>query len=140
MDHQLLQPNELIESIAYCGLICRLCFRAHECSGCKSAVNLCEQNCADAGCFQKNCCEQSGYSGCWECAELEDCTEGIYSLGNMSKIKAFALCIRQDGIEAFAQDVLQNERRGISVEKGKDYDGLPISQVLEKLRTGKTSN
>ena len=134
-----MQPAELIESIAYCGLICRLCFRAHECSGCKSAVNLCDHNCADAGCYQKNCCEQHGYAGCWECTKLANCMKGIYSLGEISKIKAFALCIQQDGIEAFAQYVLDNEKRGLSVEKGKDYDGLPIPQVLNKLRTGKTS-
>ena len=40
-------------------------------------------------------------------------------------------------MQAFAQYVLRNEKQGLSVEKGKDYDGLPISLVLEKLRTGK---
>jgi hypothetical protein len=131
-----MNPNELIESIAYCGLICRLCFRAQECSGCKSPVNLCEHNCADEGCYQKNCCERQGFAGCWECSQLADCTEGIYSLGEMSKIKAFAICIQQDGAKAFAAYVLRNEQRGISVEKGKDYDGLPIPGVLRRLRTG----
>ena len=139
MNKYIPEPIKLIESIAYCGLICRLCFRAHECSGCKSAVNLCEYNCADKGCYQKVCCERHGFAGCWECADLVGCTEGIYSLGDRSKIKAFALCIQQEGVEAFAKYVLRNEGRGISVEKGKDYDDLPIPQVLTLLKMGEIS-
>ena len=131
---------QLMDSIAYCGLICKLCFRAQECDGCKTPKNLCEKNCADDGCFQKQCCEQKGYHGCWECTELRDCTEGIYSLGEMSKIKAFALCIQQDGMQAFAAYVLRNEAAGLSVEKGRDYDGLPIPVVLQLLRNGRIRN
>lgn len=132
-----LTSDQLITSIAYCGLICKLCFRAHECDGCKTPLNLCDKNCADEGCFQKQCCEQHGYIGCWECSRLQDCTEGIYQLGDMSKIKAFALCIQQDGVAAFAGYVLRNEANGLSVEKDRDYDGLPVPRVLSLLRSGK---
>ncbi|MBI9050805.1 MAG: DUF3795 domain-containing protein [Anaerolineaceae bacterium] len=131
-----MASQQLMDSIAYCGLICHLCFRAHECSGCKAPINLCEHNCADEGCFQKLCCEQNGYTGCWECAQLRHCTEGIYQLGEMSKIKAFAICIQEDGLAAFAKYVLRNERAGLSVEKDRDYDGLPIFEVLNLLRLG----
>jgi hypothetical protein len=46
----------LIESIAYCGLVCKLCFQASKCDGCKTKSNICERNLADKGCYQKECC------------------------------------------------------------------------------------
>lgn len=124
-------------SIAYCGLICRLCFRAAECDGCKTARNLCAHNCADEGCYQKECCRVNGLEGCWQCAELAGCEQGIYSLGEYSKVKAFALCIQQDGMDAFTRCVARNQSAGLSVEKGRDYDNLPIPQVLALLRGGR---
>jgi hypothetical protein len=66
--------------------------------------------------------------------DLRDCTQGIYHLGEYSKIKAFAICIREDGINAFVRYVLRNQEKGLSVEKGKDYDGKPIPVVLKMLR------
>lgn len=128
--------EELKQSIAYCGLICRLCFLADKCDGCKSANNRCDRNCSDEGCFQKTCCEQKGYEGCWQCLELHECEQGIFSQGALSKIKAFALCIQEDGVDAFTSYVQRNARAGLSVEKGRDYDGKTISVVLELLRNG----
>jgi hypothetical protein len=127
---------EIQSSIAFCGLICRLCFLAAQCDGCKTANNRCERNLSDEGCFQKSCCQQKGLDGCWQCSDLKDCTQGIYSQGEYSKIKAFALCIQQDGMDAFAADVMRNEAAGLSVEKGRDYDGKLIPVVLRLLRTG----
>lgn len=134
-----MEKETLIQSIAYCGLICRLCFRAGECDGCKTAGNLCEKNCADEGCYQKNCCEQHDFTGCWECPSLADCTQGIYAQGDESKVKAFALCIQQDGAEAFIGYVLRNAVKGLSVEKGRDYDGKSIPKVLRLLKEGRAS-
>jgi hypothetical protein len=131
-----MDKENLMQSIAFCGLICRLCFRAADCDGCRTAQNLCEKNCADEGCFQKGCCVQQGFSGCWECSRLTYCVEGIYQQGEYSKVKAFALCIQQDGMDAFAAYVLRNEARGISVEKGRDYDGKSLPEVLRLLREG----
>lgn len=122
------------ESVAYCGLICRLCFLAEHCDGCKSVNNACDRNRSDQGCFQKNCCERHGYEGCWQCGELYACTEGIYSAGELSKVKAFAICIREDGIDSFVSDILSNMERGLNPEKGKDYDGRPIHTVLSMIR------
>ncbi|HOF34613.1 MAG TPA: DUF3795 domain-containing protein [Spirochaetota bacterium] len=126
--------SELAESIAYCGLICRLCFLADKCDGCKTDKNLCERNCSDEGCFNRSCCESKGLKGCYECAEISACIQGIFSLGDMSKIKAFSICIREDGIESFVSYVISNIKKGLSVEKGKDYDGKCIDEVLKVLR------
>lgn len=127
--------NQLINSIAYCGLICKLCFQASKCDGCKSVDNKCEQDASDKGCFQKNCCKTKSIEGCWECSGIYDCVEGIYSLGNLSKIKAFAICIKEDGKIKFMENVVKNMKKGRSVEKGKDYDNKPIEEVLNMLRS-----
>jgi len=52
----------------------------------------------------------------------------------MSKIKAFSICIREDGIDSFINSVIVNMKKGLSVEKGKDYDGKSIDIVLKMLR------
>jgi hypothetical protein len=128
--------EKLEHSLAYCGLVCALCFRAHECDGCKSANNRCERNCSDEGCFQRECCTKAGRDGCWECGDLSTCTEGIYAQGSMSKIKAFALFVQAHGKRALVQAISANQRRGWSVEKGRDYDGKPIPEVLAMLAQG----
>jgi hypothetical protein len=118
------------ESISYCGLICAFCFQGKECKGCKSKNSLCVHDLSDKGCFQKNCCIQNNFDGCWQCSKLDTCEEGIYSLGNYSKIKAFALCIQSTNKKYFIERILNNMKRGLSVEKGKDYDNKTIKEVL----------
>jgi|SRR5690554_7786372 hypothetical protein len=123
--------NKLIEeSISYCGLICTFCFQGKECKGCKSTNNLCAHDLSDEGCFQKNCCIDNGFDGCWQCSKLVACEEGIYSLGNYSKIKAFALCIQNTNKRYFIERIVNNMKKGLSVEKGKDYDNRTIKEVL----------
>lgn len=130
--------NEAIEqSIAYCGLICAFCFQGEKCKGCKSTDTHCAYDLSDDGCYQKQCCIQKGYDGCWQCRDIVTCEKGIYSLGEYSKIKAFALYIKEQGKGAFIQRICINKDRGLSVEKGKDYDNLPITAVLEMIETGK---
>lgn len=131
-----MNKDDLVGSLAYCGLICRLCFLAEHCDGCKTANNRCERNCSDEGCYQKICCERQAFDGCWQCAELSACEQGIYAQGDYSKVKAFALFIREKGPQAFARAVINNTQRGLSVEKGRDYDGKTIAAVLELLRQG----
>jgi hypothetical protein len=53
----------------------------------------------------------------------------------MSKVKAFATCIQEDGMEQFISYIVKNMEKGLSVEKGKDYDNLLISDVIKLLRT-----
>ncbi|HQQ23155.1 MAG TPA: hypothetical protein PLH15_04890 [Spirochaetota bacterium] len=125
---------ELAEYVSFCGLICRLCFMADKCDGCKADINLCEKNCSDEGCFNRSCCEAKCLKGCYDCSEIYSCTQGIFSLGDMSKIKAFSICIQEDGMDYFINAVVSNMKKGLSVEKGKDYDGKKIDEVLEMLR------
>ena len=129
-----MTSDEVIKSIAYCGLMCKLCFQGAKCRGCKSSNNLCLEDLSDEGCYQKKCCISKGYDGCWQCDEIYTCVEGIYSLGNMSKIKAFAICMKEDGQGYFVEQILKNIERGLSVEKGKDFDNKPIKEVLGMIR------
>ena len=129
-----MEPDSLASSVAYCGLVCRLCFLAARCDGCKTTNNRCDRDCSDVGCFQKNCCVKKGFSGCWECDALESCVEGIYAQGDRSKVKAFAIAIREDGMEGFTGNVRAALKRGLSVEKGKDFDNHTIAEVLAMLR------
>ena len=131
-----MDKNQLIDSIAYCGLICKLCFRSEKCYGCKSTNNECDNNLSDESCFQKECCISKGFSGCWECSDLENCSKGIFSLDNYSKVKAFALFIQKNGTDILINAVINNMKKGLSVKKGKDYDNLKIKKVHELLRRG----
>lgn len=133
--------QEIIEnSIAYCGLICKLCFLREKCDGCKAADNKCERDCSDKGCFNKQCCQGNGFDGCWECSNLENCNNGIFELGDYSKIKAFSIYIQKNGKEDFIQKILRNEKNGLSVEKGRDYDNKSISEVLKLIENGDNTN
>ena len=134
MDESVTDSRKDLEgSIAYCGLVCRLCFLADKCDGCKTQNNRCERNCSDQGCFQKQCCEAGNRDGCWECADIYRCEKGIYSNGN-HKVKAFAIAIREDGKENFISHIMRNIARGRSVEKGKDFDDRSVDEVLAMLR------
>ena len=126
--------DEMMKSLGYCGLMCRLCFQGAKCRGCKSAHNSSQEVLCDEGCYQKKCCIAKGNKGCWQCDDIYTCIEGIYSLGNYSKIKAFAICMKEDGKEFFIDQILKNMERELSVEKGKDYDNKHISEVLNMIR------
>ena len=129
-----------INSLAYCGLICALCFKREKCAGCKNAANNCQCDCSVKDCYQKRCCLAKKINGCWECPDLDKCEKGVYSTGDFSKIKAFAICIKEDGEEKFIEYVLRNTKKGLSVEKGKDYDNKSIKEVLMILRGEENSN
>ena len=123
------ENDKLVDSLAYCGLICALCFRRAKCSGCKKTNN----NCA-ANCYQKGCCLNKNLNGCWECVDIYKCQEGRYSLSNSPKVKAFAICIKEDGANQFIKYILRNNKKGWSVKKGENYDDKAIPEVLSMLR------
>lgn len=55
------------------------------------------------------------------------------------KIRAFIACIKEDGLETFAQYIVQNESRGIVYHRNGivgDYDLDSEDSVLKLLRTG----
>ncbi len=127
--------KEITGSIAYCGLICKLCHLSSVCDGCKSTDNNCPKYLSEEGCFQHECCLKKNLNGCWECEEFP-CDNDMYSIESDQKIKAFARCIKEDGAEQFIQYVLDNKERGIDVAIGKDYDNKTEAEVLKLLRTG----
>jgi len=131
--------KDIIESIAYCGLICKLCHLSDTCGGCKSTTNSCGKYLSEEGCFQHNCCLKKGLNGCWECQEFP-CDKDMYSTDHDPKIKAFARCIKEDGVDQFIQYVLDNKERGMDVSSGKDYDNKTEKEVLSLLRTGILNN
>lgn len=69
-----------VETVAYCGFSCNHCFLGQWCGGCRSVFSCCSY-----GEFQENgkcpnivCCYEKGINGCYECDELENCTNGFY--------------------------------------------------------------
>jgi hypothetical protein len=130
-----MDKQEIIESIGYCGLICKLCLHADECGGCKSTSNTCAKHISEAGCYQLDCCVKKSINGCWECEEFP-CDKDMYSPVNDAKVKAFARCIKDDGAEKFIEYVLVNQKRGLDIRKDKDYDHRTEEEVLNLLRTG----
>lgn len=134
MNQNPLKKTELAESVAYCGLVCRLCFLANACDGCKAVDNRCERDRSDEGCAQKKCCQAKSLSGCWECPTLASCEVGIYGQGKFSKVKAFALCIQGDGLDRFIDGMIGCIQRGLNPEKGKDLDNRTVTETMSLIR------
>ena len=130
-----MDKEKIIESIAYCGLICNLCHLADECEGCRSENNKCGKHLSEAGCFQRSCCIKKKIDGCWDCDEFP-CDKDMYSDRHDPKVKAFARCIREDGIEQFAEFVIKNSKEGLYIRLQGDYDFKTESEVLTLLRNG----
>lgn len=130
-----MDRDRIIKSIAYCGLICELCHQANECDGCKSEKNNCGKHLSEAGCFQRMCCIKKNINGCWECDNFP-CDKDMYSNNHDPKVKAFARCIKEDGVENFINCVLENNKRGLDIKYQGDYDFRNETEVLALLRKG----
>ena len=128
----------VIDSIGYCGLVCKLCHLANECDGCKSSNNCCGKHLSETGCFQYNCCVSKGISGCWECNDFP-CDEDMFSDSHDVRLRAFVRCAKEDGIAKLAEYIVTNQQKGIMYGHNKDYDNLDSEEtVLRLLRTGST--
>lgn len=128
-----INPNQ----VAYCGLVCDLCHLAGKCSGCRTERNICGKHLSEAGCFQRECCIKRHIRGCWECGDFP-CNRDMYSDENDPKVKAFARCIREDGMDRFLSYVHANQKRGVDIRLHGDYDGRTGEEVLVMLRKGFT--
>ncbi len=128
-----MDPQSLIDSIAYCGLVCGKCHQRDTCDGCKNTARLCSRS---AVCFQRSCCLQKSLEGCWDCAEFP-CGQDMHAPPHDLRIRAFVKFIRDEGAEALIDCLLQNERRGIYYGYQRDYDGLESEEaVIRLLKTG----
>ncbi len=133
MRDAIVDKQTLIDSIAYCGLVCGLCHLRDQCDGCKQTARLCARS--DV-CYQRRCCLERGLQGCWECAEFP-CGKDMHSTTHDLRIRAFVAFIQAEGAEALADCLLHNESRGIHYGLGKDYDGKSSeADVIRLLKTG----
>jgi len=127
--------NQIKDSIAYCGLICCLCSPDGSCD-CRKE-NHCGKKASPEGCFQYTCCNERGYSGCWECPDFS-CDKGMFDEEHL-RLKTFVKCIKEDGIENFSRYILKNLENGILYHRNSihgDYDLGTEEEILLLLRTG----
>ena len=129
-------------SIAYCGLICLLCSPDGNCD-CR-IKNRCSKKNSQEGCFQYECCNKHGYSGCWQCPDAP-CDKDMFTpakpgqTSSRRKLRAFITCIKEDGLDAFAQYIMKNTENGIVYHRNGvygDYDLETEEDILHLLRTG----
>jgi hypothetical protein len=100
--------------------------------------------CRDNGCVGKEscknlrCCREKGFSGCWECNEFP-CKRSM--LDNL-RIRAFALFVKENGVEALLDRLQINEEAGIkyhySGQLNGDYD-IPVTEerIIDMIKHGK---
>ncbi|MCI5620486.1 MAG: GNAT family N-acetyltransferase [Lachnospiraceae bacterium] len=94
-----------IDMTAYCGFSCNHCFLGEWCGGCRSVFSCCSYGTLHekGKCPNIACCQEKGIDGCYECADLEQCTKGFYQPDNdgFAACKAQAMFIRKYGKERF---------------------------------------
>jgi hypothetical protein len=93
--------DELSKSVAYCGLVCGLCPPPRACE-CRTSPKP-----SEADCYQRNCCVEKGFDGCWECDEFP-CDKGYFAEGNMWRGLNIASvqCVRDIGKEGLVKLIL----------------------------------
>jgi hypothetical protein len=118
--------EEIRESIAYCGLVCKLCSegKSGQCRGCREKCD---------GCSIKVCAQGKKITGCWECNEYP-CNEKMFI---NKRIRAFVQCAKQEGIHSLATYLKKNCDEGIEYHKTDgsigDYDILDSEAEILKL-------
>ena len=122
----------IAQSIAYCGLVCKLCHVADSCSGCRSVDKCCGMRTSLKGCFQYSCCIEKGIEGCWEC-EFAPCDKGMFSVSRDLRLRAFIRFIKDNSKERIAECLYDNMQKGIYYGHGRDYDNLASEQDVIKL-------
>lgn len=124
--------EEIKNSIAYCGLICKLCHLSSTCDGCKSHSG-CEEW---QDCVHRRCCIEKNINGCWECEEAP-CDKKMFGNGHDIRIRAFIKFMKEEGPEKLIKCLIENEKRGIKYGYQKDYDGKKSEEeVIALLREG----
>lgn len=130
-----MTTEQIKNSISYCGLICCLCHDGGDCN-CKTSNN-CAKAREDEGCYQYNCCRERGYNGCWECPDF-CCGKDLFNQEHL-RLKTFVKCIKEDGIDKFAEYILRNYNNGIEYHTSGyigDYDLETEEEILFLLRNG----
>ena len=112
-----MAERELVDSVAYCGLVCGVCRNAtpekEGCIGCRSGGGA-------EDCYQRKCCVKNGFDGCWECKDFP-CDNGFFAVADEvwgGLCRGCVQSIRNNGIESYVDLVVS--RMGDVVEYG-DY-------------------
>ena len=130
-----MNKEAIISSIAYCGLVCKLCHLANECDGCKATGSKCSANSEkEKGCYHRNCCIDKGIGGCWECEDFP-CTNSMFIGRTSGEVKGFC-SLKDDGVEKFIEYILKNQERGIPYGL-KGYGQMNEEKVVQTLRQSK---
>ena len=128
-----MDKQALVDSIAYCGLVCGRCHLRAECDFCKNTASLCARS---EVCYQRNCCIERELQGCWECVEFP-CGKDMHSTTHDLRIRAFVAFIKAEGAESLVDCLLRNEADGIHYGHGRDYDSKNSEEeVIQLLKTG----
>lgn len=132
-----MDKKVLVESISYCGLICKLCHLADQCDGCKATASHCTNHSEKwGGCYHRSCCIRQNIRGCWECGDFP-CGHDMYSETHDIRLRAFARFLKEEGPEKLIDRIVENQTRGIQYGYQKDYDFKESEEeVLELLLTG----
>lgn len=103
--------KELINTVAYCGLICGACRNTEKgCNGCRSGGG-------DDDCYQRKCCLEKGINGCWQC-DTFPCDKGFFADEEWKGLcRGFVQCIKDKGIEEFIS--LVQSKLGKVIEYGE---------------------
>lgn len=120
--------EEIKDSIAYCGLVCKLCNegKSGQCIGCRGKCN---------GCSIKECAQGRRINGCWECNEFP-CEEGMFK---NKRTKTFVRLAKDEGLYKLAEYLKKNSDKGVQYHKADgsqgDYDILDNEeQILQLLK------
>jgi hypothetical protein len=124
-----MNHKEIIDSIAYCGLVCALDSCFENCNGCKSGTG-----CGDDKCVQRECCIIRGLNGCWECDDFP-CGKGYFANEETSKGQ-FIGCVRyikEFGFDKLVERIISNQHDGIKYGLGGDYANKSETEVIRLL-------
>jgi hypothetical protein len=120
--------SELIDTVAYCGLVCGVCLGGCDCR----AAPKPETDHALGYCYQRRCCIEKGLEGCWEC-ESFPCGEGYFAADDEWRGRCIGLvqCIKEEGLERLVRLVSANLGEKVDYLAYRD---MSPEQVLSILR------
>jgi hypothetical protein len=120
-----MTTQELVDSVAYCGLVCAVC--THACEGCRG----CRAGGGDKDCHQRQCCVAKGLAGCWEC-DAFPCNRGFFADPAWGGLCVGCVRVaKESGVETLVQ--LIASRLGERVEYG-DYRFKRAEEIEAMLR------
>ncbi|UCH36334.1 MAG: DUF3795 domain-containing protein [Armatimonadota bacterium] len=122
--------GDLVDSIAYCGLVCGICTLGPESCDCRTDPKVNVQHC-----YQRRCCIEKGFEGCWECAGFP-CDQGFYGPDNQGYrgvCVAFVECVKEHGRATLVR--LLVERHGERTDYSEYVHKTP-DEVMRILRGG----